>query len=497
MSGFSQDSWTELFRSDSRSSRAISRAVAAGKLRSLGRGLYSTNLIDSPQDIIRRNRWRAIGLLAPGAILSYRTGVYLRPEPDGTVYLVGPKRYEADLPGLRIRVAKGPGEQPGDLPMGPPGVLRASRARSLLEGLKAAAGDRGITHDEAEQVLAQTFLTGGEGAVNRLRDEARLLEPALGAQAAFRTVDRIAGVILGSRAGEATAPSAVARLQGRPYDVDRVDLFEVLFERLGTHEPPDRLMPSDDRASFVNISFFDAYFSNFIEGTEFEVDEARAIVFDGVIPPERPLDAHDVLGTHNIVGSLALMRRSVMALPSADAFIDAVRDTHRAIMESRTDKRPGEFKVRPNRAGDTTFVAPDHVLGTLVRGFAMVRAFPHAFQRAAAVMFVLSEVHPFDDGNGRVARAFMNAELVTADQARILIPIVYRDDYLRALRNLSRQRDASALIAVLDFAQRYVAAIDWRDFATAERQLRASNAFLRPSANTKLVFPKKADPKTD
>ncbi|MBA3344349.1 MAG: Fic family protein [Gemmatimonadales bacterium] len=31
-------------------------------------------------------------------------------------------------------------------------------------------------------------------------------------------------------------------------------------------------------------------------------------------------------------------------------------------------------------------------------------------------------VHPFDDGNGRVARAFMNAELVSGGEGWILIP---------------------------------------------------------------------------
>lgn len=486
--------WIELFKSDTASSRTVSRAVAAGRLRAVGRGLYTSNLLDPLEDIVRRNRWRAIGLLAPGAILSHRTGLYLRPESDGTVYLVGSSRYRADLPGLRIRVAKGPGPQPGDIAIGPPGLLRASRARALLESIRAASGDRGITHAEAEQVLEQAFQSGGESAVNRLRDEARELAGGLDADAALRVVERLASVLLGSRAGEAVVPSAVARLQGRPYDVDRADLFDALFEYLGTREPADRPMPSDDRTAFATVGFFDAYFSNFIEGTEFEVDEARAIVFDGVIPEERPLDAHDVLGTHHVVGSLAAMRRSIMALPSVDGFVEAIRATHRAIMELRADKRPGEFKEKPNRAGDARFVHPDHVIGTLSRGFDMVRALPHPFQRAAALMFVLSEVHPFDDGNGRVARAFMNAELVAADQARILIPIVYRDDYLRGLRNLSRQREPTPLIAVLDFAQRYTVAIDWRDFTTAERQLQASHAFERPGADVKLVLPKPAGP---
>jgi Fic family protein len=40
--------------------------------------------------------------------------------------------------------------------------------------------------------------------------------------------------------------------------------------------------------------------------------------------------------------------------------------------------------------------------------------------------FLVSEVHPFLDGNGRLARVMINAELAAARQMRVLIPIVYR-----------------------------------------------------------------------
>jgi fido (protein-threonine AMPylation protein) len=35
------------------------------------------------------------------------------------------------------------------------------------------------------------------------------------------------------------------------------------------------------------------------------------------------------------------------------------------------------------------------------------------------MMFLISEVHPFADGNGRIARIMMNAELVAAGEERI------------------------------------------------------------------------------
>ncbi len=91
-------------------------------------------------------------------------------------------------------------------------------------------------------------------------------------------------------------------------------------------------------------------------------------------------------------------------------------------------------------------------------------------------MFVLSEVHPFDDGNGRVARALMNAELVSGGQRRIIIPSVYRDEYLTGLRVLTRQNHPLPFVQVLDFAQGYTAAVDFSDYDGAVATLQATNA---------------------
>lgn len=54
------------------------------------------------------------------------------------------------------------------------------------------------------------------------------------------------------------------------------------------------------------------------------------------------------------------------------------------------------------------------------------------------MMLLLTEVHPFDDGNGRVARILANAELSTG-QVRIVIPSSYRNDYLAGLNGVSNR----------------------------------------------------------
>jgi Fic family protein len=96
-------------------------------------------------------------------------------------------------------------------------------------------------------------------------------------------------------------------------------------------------------------------------------------------------------------------------------------------------------------------------------------------------MFLVSEVHPFNDGNGRVGRIMMNGELVANGEQRIIIPIVYRNNYLPALRALSNSGYAEALFRTLDFAQKYTNSIDWSNDREAVELLKKTNAFMNPN----------------
>lgn len=149
---------------------------------------------------------------------------------------------------------------------------------------------------------------------------------------------------------------------------------------------------------------------------------------------------------------------------------------HRLVMGGRPEKRPGQLKEKPNQAGSYIFVAPPLVEGTLIAGFRRLADLPTGFARAAFELFLISEVHPYDDGNGRVARAAMCAELTNVDQARIVIPIVFRNEYQTALRNLSREGRCELYIRTLAHAWRWTAAMPWQDRAAVDGHLMATNA---------------------
>ena len=75
----------------------------------------------------------------------------------------------------------------------------------------------------------------------------------------------------------------------------------------------------------------------------------------------------------------------------------------------------------------------------------------------------------------------------------LLVPTVYRNNYLMALKALSQNGVTGALVRVMDFAQRYTAAIDFSDFERARSVLEKTHAFVDPNeadtAGIRLILP--------
>ncbi len=478
---FSLDDQPEVFATTTRTSPAVQRAVTDGRARKVAGRLYTRNLHEPFEQVVRRNWSRVAAHYFPEAVIVDRSGIEAQPSADGSLFLdAGPeyaRRRPVRLPGLTLLPRRGPGPVLGDMPH-LEGLHFSSRPRAFLDNMRSSRARKGVprtlSRGEIEDELTRIAAIRGRDALSELRDQAREIAEALDATREMAALNDLIGAVLGTRNVELATLAARAAHGGLGFDPRRIELFETLQAALlrdpvaGRKEQPD---------SLPTLSFIEAYFSNWIEGTEFELREAEKIVFRRAVPDDRVEDAHDVLGTFDLVNDRAKRRR----LPNGpEDLLTLLRAHHALMLERRPLAHPGAFKTRVNRAGTTTFVHPDLVVGTLTEGYRFYETLPRGLARAIFMMYLIAEVHPFTDGNGRVARVLMNAELSAVGEQRIVIPIVYRDDYLQGLRALSRTANPRPLIRVLDFAQEYAAAIGWSDLTEAERMLEQTNAFVTP-----------------
>nr|WP_308636186.1 Fic family protein [Massilia brevitalea] len=271
-----------------------------------------------------------------------------------------------------------------------------------------------------------------------------------------------------------------------PYDANRLALLEKLAQHLRTTplaQPPTVVKTEQAKTHFA---FLESYFSNFIEGTEFEIDEAKGIVLEGKPIIERPKDSHDILGVFRQALNPGWANQT---LSSGQSVLTQLQERHADQMKERPEVGPGEFKAKPNRAGNTEFVAPRLVRGTLVEGSQMLPTVPSGIARALLAMFLIAEVHPFNDGNGRLARLVMNAELSVAGSCRIIIPTLFREEYLDCLRVLTREGNPVPFLSAMQLAHEWTAAFDYEDIDKVIADMKACNAFEKSLVRFKLLTP--------
>jgi hypothetical protein len=464
--------------SEKKESSTNKTLLKEGKLRKIAPRIYTTNMDDTPEDIVRRNVFYILGQLYPHAVISHRSAFELKPTESGDIFLTYTYSKNIVLPGLKVHLMQGSSGTDHDMPF-IENLYISSIERRVLENLQ-----KGRTRNNVSKCLPRTYIeetlekmlaVNGEKGINDFRDKAREGSLQLDMTEEFEKLNSIIGALLSTKPTHIlSADSAIARAYGIPFDKERIELFKTLFEAL--HNEPFPIIDEKNisTAEFRNFAFFESYFSNYIEGTEFEIEEAYKIIETGQPLPARNADSHDVLGTFQLVASRREMRRTPR---TAEELIEILQDRHRIMMAARPDKSPGLFKMQNNHAGDSHFVDYTLVRGTLMKGFEYYQSLESAFAKALFLLFMISEVHPFNDGNGRISRIMMNAELVHADQSKIIIPTVFREDYLNGLRRLTRRGDPSVLIKAISRVRLFSANIVGDDFEQTRTYLEQTNAF--------------------
>jgi hypothetical protein len=469
--------------------RTVQRRLKKGELHQVAKGIASSRPEAEWPALIARDRIRVLAALLPGALFGYRTAFDGGRPEAGVVYLSYTYPRTIELPGLTIVTLKGALPQVGDMPMQGKDLFFPSEARLLLENLTQSRGElrKSVGKNAVETRLLNICDSRGEAWLSQLRESARSLAPPLGLDKEFKVLDTLVGSILGTRPSELTTIAGKARMAPLPYDPDGLALFEKLATALRSIPLRQPAEVANTPQARTHFAFLESYFSNFIEGTEFEIEEARAFVLEGKPIEDRPKDSHDILGVFRQAVNPA-WRNQVLAI--GEPVVVQLQARHADQMAARPEINPGEFKVKANRAGNTEFVVPRLVRGTLVEGSRLLASIPAGTARALMAMFLVSEVHPFNDGNGRLASLLMNAELSVVGACRIIIPTLFREEYMDCLRVLSREGNPTPFVTAMQKIQDWSAAFDYENLDVVIDSMKACNAFERSLVQFRLLTPK-------
>lgn len=474
---------------DTFTTKQIGKLVKERLLRKLIPRVYTSNNLEEDKVIIQKNLWMLIANLLPESMLSHRSAIEFKLTDAENIYLTGQNKKVYNWHGIKIRMTIGPQRLADDYPLYDQ-LYVSSLERALLENLmpsRTVNGEkRTLKQEKVEERLLQELNAKGESALNEIRDRAKEIADTFGWEKAFSKLNKLIGSILSSQPKDILqSPIALANALGEPYDSNRMDLFQKLVAELKNTSFKNRPQKTNDAETFSLISFFESYFSNYIEGTVFEISEAVDIIFNSKVIPNRAGDTHDILGTYQLVNN----RFDMHQIPeNPEELLVFLQRRHQLVLGGRKEKNPGRFKTIANRAGDSFFVKPKQVKGTLKQGFKLMSSLTQPMERALFIMFLISEVHPFDDGNGRLARVMMNAELVNGKSSKIIIPTVYRDDYVLNLKKFTNQGNPTGYVQMMNRAHAFSHWLNPISFDALHDQLVQSNAF-RESNNAVLRLP--------
>ncbi len=188
-----------------------------GRLRKIGSRLYTSNLKEQPENLVLLNLWPLVDAYLPGALIADRTALENRPAVDGSVFLIADHKRDIALPGVTLRPRKGPVALETDRSF--IGSLRlAPPARAFLENMRPSRARSGVARTlsvrEIEERLDEILRQSGEPAIQRLRDNARLVANQLGMTNEFQNLDTLIGSLWGHEKRGANRQSGSHARQG-------------------------------------------------------------------------------------------------------------------------------------------------------------------------------------------------------------------------------------------------------------------------------------------
>jgi len=400
----------------------LSRMSDRDYLVRLGRGVYTTDLSSDPRIVAKRHWGEIIGHLYPGAILNGRSALKRMPDTDGAIYIGidHTPRSTPSIAGIRIIPKKDNPPAPSDR-LTPWGLYVPSLGRAIASNVSpshktASHPRRNLTVSELTDWVA--IATQGNSTAHTETLKASIAD-----------LDR-SGYIRPS-----DAERAIQYIDAMHYDIPTVARYDGdTIRRIATlarylEDNPTTPRPSQSISTAKTI--LEAMHTNIIEGNVHTLAATKDIIATGTT--NNPGES----AVYNSWAVATQLPPDLSWVQDPAGFVNTVAIYHRTLAENIPAMAPGHFKRYNNQAGGTVFVPPELVVGTLSKGISLINQMQRPEDQAIALHALLTSVHPFADGNGRLSRLMMNELLEQNGAQRIIITKDTKAQYIDALRRLS------------------------------------------------------------
>lgn len=176
------------------------------------------------------------------------------------------------------------------------------------------------------------------------------------------------------------------------------------------------------------------YSSNAIEGNTLDLAETKVVLEDGLTINGKPMKDH--LETIGHAAAFELL----LELSKKNTFTeDDIKTLHSLFYSKIDNAQAGCYRDKQVivTGADIDFPTPKELgvkMKEFIKGLPELKQSLHPVEYAAMVHALFVNIHPFIDGNGRVARLLMNLALLQSGYNITIIPPVVRADYIRALQ---------------------------------------------------------------
>lgn len=234
---------------------------------------------------------------------------------------------------------------------------------------------------------------------------------------------------------------------------NRLEHLDRLKAMLNLFRPLNREIVAELKQRY-DVRF--TYHSNAIEGNTLSLRETALVLERGITIAGKSLKEHlEVIGHEQAINYIE-------SFAEANAVINEweLRQIHSLILRQIDPEMAGRFRQLDVKAAGTEYVYPPHyqvqaLMISFVQWLNSQEALClHPIVYAAEAHLQLVTIHPFQDGNGRLARLLMNLLLIRSGFPITVITNQQRSDYIDAIVQAQAGRGAEALfILVANAAQ--------------------------------------------